>query len=90
MAMNDWFAHDGPDGSNLPSRAQAAGYTGWSYLAENLYRGSFGETAANIVQAWTGSPAHLNAMLDNAGTEIGVGCYVSGDRRWCAQDFGAR
>lgn len=90
MARNDWFAHDGPDGSTLASRAQAAGYTGWSYLAENLYRGSYGEPAANIVQTWAASPAHLSAMLSDVVTEMGTGCYVSGEYRWCVQDFGAR
>ncbi len=90
MARNDWFAHAGPDGSTLSSRAQAAGYTGWSYLAENLYRGFRGEPAPSIVQAWAASPVHLNAILSDATTETGVGCYVSGDNRWCVQDFGAR
>ena len=90
MAANDWFAHNGPDGSTLSSRAAAAGYTGWSYMAENLYLGFYGEPAANIIQAWVDSPSHRSAMLSNAATEIGVGCYVSGDYRWCVQDFGAR
>jgi uncharacterized protein YkwD len=90
MAANDWFAHDGPDGSTLSSRVQATGQTGWSYLAENLYRGSSGEPAADIIQAWATSPAHLSAMLSDAATETGVGCYVSDDDRWCVQDFGAR
>ncbi len=90
MATNDWFAHDGPDGSTLASRTQASGYAGWSYLAENLYRGFYGAAAAHIIQMWVASPAHLNAMLSDAATEIGVGCYVSGDYRWCVQDFGAR
>jgi uncharacterized protein YkwD len=90
IATNDWLAHDGPDGSTLSSRAQAAGYTGWFYLAENLYQGFFGESPANIIQAWAASPAHLSAMLSDAATEMGVGCYVSGDYRWCVQDFGAR
>ena len=90
MAMNDWFAHDGPNGSTLSSRVQASGYTGWSYLAENLYRGFYGEPAANIIQMWAASPTHRSAMLSDAATEIGVGCYVSGDYRWCVQDFGAR
>jgi len=29
-------------------------------------------------------------MLSDQPTEIGVGCYVSGDLRWCVQDFGDR
>ena len=90
MAINDWFSHDGPDGTTVSSRAQAAGYTGWSYLAENLYRGPSGETAANVVQVWAASPAHPDAMMSDTAPEIGAGCYVSGDQRWCALELGAR
>ncbi len=90
MATNDWFAHEGPDGSTFASRATAAGYTGWSYLAENLYRGFYAEAPTSIIQAWIASPAHLAIILSEQATEIGVGCYVVGDYRWCAQEFGAR
>jgi uncharacterized protein YkwD len=90
LAVNNWFAHDGPDGSTLSSRAEAAGYVGWTYLAENIYRGFYGDPAVNIIQAWIDSPAHYKAMLSSAATEIGIGCYVRGDYRWCVQDFGAR
>jgi uncharacterized protein YkwD len=90
MATNDWFAHEGPDGSTPASRAIAAGYAGWSYLAENLYRGFYAEAPTSIIQAWTASPAHLATILSEQATEIGVGCYVVGDYRWCTQEFGAR
>lgn len=90
LAENDWFAHEGPDGSTLTSRVEAAGYSGWTYLAENLYRGLSGETAEDIVQAWAERPVHYSNMLGEQITEIGVGCYISGDLRWCVQDFGDR
>ncbi|KKK62556.1 hypothetical protein LCGC14_3003160, partial [marine sediment metagenome] len=90
MATNDWFAHEGPDGSTLASRATAAGYTGSSYLAENLYRGFYADAPPSIIQAWTASPAHLAVILSEQATEIGVGCHVVGDYRWCSQVFGAR
>jgi uncharacterized protein YkwD len=90
MATNNWLAHVGPDGSTSASRAVAAGYTGWSYLAENLYRGFYAETPTSIIQAWAASPTHLATILSEQATEIGVGCYVVGDSRWCAQEFGAR
>ena len=90
LAAYDWFAHEGPDGSTLRSRAEAAGYSGWVYLSENLYRGFYGETAASVVQAWVKSPGHYSNMLGKRITEIGVGCYVKGNLRWCVQDFGDR
>ena len=90
MATNNWFAHVGLDGSTSASRAVAAGYTGWSYLAENLYRGFYAEAPTSIIQAWAASPAHLAIILSEQAAEIGVGCYVVGDYRWCVQEFGAR
>lgn len=90
MATDDWFAHEGPDGSTPASRAEAAGYAGWAYLAENLYRGFYGDSPASIIQAWAASPAHLNAMLSGQATDIGVGCYANGYYRWCVQGSGAR
>lgn len=90
LAENDWFAHEGPDGSTITSRAEAAGYSGWRYLSENLYRGFYGDAAERIVQAWAASPGHYSNMLGEQITEIGVGCYISGDLRWCVQDFGDR
>lgn len=90
MAANDWLSHDGPDGSTVASRADAAGYTGWIYLAENLYRGYYGNPADSIIQAWSDSATHLSSMLSGQATEIGVACAVNGDYRWCVQEFGAR
>ncbi|MDP2674981.1 MAG: CAP domain-containing protein, partial [Dehalococcoidia bacterium] len=90
LAANDWFAHEGPDGSTLRSRIEAAGYSRWTYLSENLYRGFYGDPAGSIVQAWADSPGHYSNMLGQQITEIGVGCYVNGDFRWCVQDFGNR
>ena len=90
LAESDWFAHEGPDGSTLVSRVEAAGYSGWRYLAENLYRGFFGDAAERIVQTWAESPGHYSNMLGQQITEIGVGCYISGELRWCVQDFGDR
>ena len=90
LAANDWFSHLGPDGSTMISRAEAAGYVGWTHLAENLYRGFYGDAPARIMQAWIDRPTHLSAILSTAATEIGVGCATAGGSLWCVQDFGAR
>jgi len=90
LAANDWFAHEGPDGSTLKSRAEAAGYSAFTYLSENLYRGFYGDAAESIVQAWADSAGHYSNMMGAQISEIGVGCYVNGDLRWCVQDFGDR
>ncbi len=90
MALNDWFSHQGPDGSTMTSRVAGAGYAGWTYLAENLYRGPYGDPPSSVVETWASSPSHREAMLSPEATETGVGCYVRGQWRWCAQLFGAR
>ena len=90
MASLDWFAHEGPDGSTLVTRAEAAGYRGWTYLSENLYKGAYGDTPESIIQAWAASPGHYSNMMGRQVNEIGVACYVGGGTRWCAQEFGDR
>lgn len=90
LAANDWFAHEGPDGSTMVSRAEAAGYTAWTYLSENLYLGFYQATAASIFDVWATSPSHLSNILSDRITEMGVACWVSGEQRWCVQELGTR
>ncbi len=87
LAEYDWFDHTGPDGSTLASRAETAGYTG-GRLGEVLYWGPTSGSAAEVVAAWLDSPSHRSILLGEQVTEIGVGCAVSGDTRWCVEDFG--
>jgi len=82
-------------GSTLGSRIEAEGYTGWTFLAENLLWVSFEPSLspAEAVQEWLASPAHRSNILSPTVNEIGVGCYVSLAEqafRICVQDFGAR
>jgi uncharacterized protein YkwD len=90
MAANNWFDHTGPDGSTFVQRDEAAGYSGWTYLSEVLYRGPLSDTAVAVVAAWANSPSHLSAMLSPNPTEIGVGCYILDERRYCAEEIGDR
>lgn len=98
----DLHAHLSPDrldhrlnGSTLDSRAEAEGYVGWTFLAENLVWSGFDPplSPAETVQQWLASPAHRDNMLNPTVNETGVGCYVSAAERpfrICVQDFGAR
>ena len=98
----DLHAHLSPDrldhrlnGSTLDSRAEAEGYVGWTFLAENLVWSGFDPplSPAETVQQWLASPAHRDNMLNPTVNETGVGCYVSSTERpfrICVQDFGAR
>ena len=98
----DLHAHVSPErldhdlgGSTLGSRIAAEGYTGWTFLAENLLWVSFEPplSPAESVQQWLASPAHRDNILNPTVNETGVGCYVSFVEpayRICVQDFGAR
>jgi uncharacterized protein YkwD len=98
----DLHAHVSPDrldhslnGSTLDSRAEAEGYAGWTFLAENLVWSGFDPplSPAETIQQWLASPAHRDNMLNPAVEETGVGCYVSAAERpfrICVQDFGVR
>ena len=98
----DLHAYVSPDrldhhlnGSTLDSRAEAEGYAGWTFLAENLVWSGFEPplSPAEAVQQWLGSPAHRDNMLNPTVNETGVGCYVSAAQRpfrICVQDFGSR
>ncbi|MGW0207499.1 CAP domain-containing protein [Streptomyces sp. NPDC003233] len=56
MAQNHYVGHTGSNGSTMVDRVKAAGYTGWSSLAENVAAGQ--ATAAGVVEAWMKSPGH--------------------------------
>jgi uncharacterized protein YkwD len=71
MAVNNFFAHKGLDGSTLVSRAEAAGYTSWSFLGENLAAGQ--PTPERVVTAWMKSPTHRANILSSEAHEIGFG-----------------
>ncbi len=88
LAQHDRFDHTGPDGSMLATRAQSAGYSG-GWLGEILYLGPKNGGPTEVVTAWLGSSGHRSVLLAGRFTEIGVGCAVSGEMRWCVEDFGA-
>ncbi|HEV8636689.1 MAG TPA: CAP domain-containing protein [Chloroflexota bacterium] len=79
MASADFFSHTGPDGSTVSSRAEAAGYAGWTWLGENIAAGQ--STPEQVFQAWMNSAGHRANILSPNAREIGIGH---------AEDAGAR
>jgi uncharacterized protein YkwD len=71
MAGANFFSHTGVDGSDVVARAEAAGYVGWSFLAENLAAGQ--PTPERVVQGWMNSPGHRANVLAADACEIGIG-----------------
>jgi hypothetical protein len=75
----------------MVSRANAAGYTGWTFLGENI---AAGQTSADAVfQAWMNSPGHRANILDARANEIGIGhAYTTSStyRHYWTMEVGAR
>lgn len=87
QANRNTMSHTGGDGSNITIRANRAGYTGWTGLAENV---AYGQGDVNtVITAWTNSAGHRANIL-GAYTHVGVGLAGSsnGTPYW-TQDFGS-
>ena len=89
MAAYNYFDHKSKDGRTLVNRVEAAGYTNWRSLAENIAAGQ--TTPEEVVEGWLNSPGHCQNIMNPALKELGVG-YVAGGsyRHYWVQDFGAR
>lgn len=87
MINRDFFDHVDPDGKNVVDRAEAAGYTSWYMLGENLAGGQY--SPEEVVQAWMDSPGHRENILEPDFTEIGVAYREGGSyRTYWTQVFG--
>lgn len=78
MVAARYFAHDGPAGDTMLTRAFRCGYlTGKEHaygLAENLAVGrGRGGTAARIVRKWMRSPVHRANVLLERSRDAGIG-----------------
>jgi uncharacterized protein YkwD len=92
MALNDFFGHEGLNGSTPDERILAAGYD-YAVVGENIAAGFSTPEAA--VQAWMNSPSHRKNILHPMMEEIGVGFYLLENdtgsvnyRYYWTQDFG--
>lgn len=77
QAARGVMSHTGGDGSTLAQRANRAGYTGWTRLAENVAAGQ--PDVGAVMQAWMSSSGHRSNILDAASTHLGLGQTRSGN-----------
>ena len=70
MLANDFFAHQGSDGSNSHARVTTVGYDA-CIVAENIAWGYPRPT--QIIDGWMNSPGHRRNMLHPRIEEFGVG-----------------
>lgn len=84
MRVQDYFAHDTPDGVTPWARIGAQGYSDPS--AENIAMGQ--PTPQAVVEAWMNSAGHRANILNCASKAIGVGVQFGPNGPWWTQDFG--
>ena len=90
MAVNNYFQHTSLDGRSPTQRMADAGYPAFStWAGEDLAAGY--TSAAQVLQGWINSPAHLAVLTNPAYRAVGIGrAYSSGSQfgwYWDA-DFG--
>lgn len=89
MARNNYFSHDGRDGSTPAQRVTRAGYA-YRATGENIAAGQM--DPETVVAGWIKSPGHCANLMNGRFTEMGVAYAV--DKRsesgvYWAQEFGA-
>jgi uncharacterized protein YkwD len=72
MAERNFFAHEGPDGTTLSDRLDAAGFAGCA-AGENIAHGQ--STPEEVVADWMASQGHCANILSGAYARLGVGYY---------------
>lgn len=88
MAVRNYFSHTSPEGSTFVQRAEAAGYTGWYSLSENIASGF--STVTSVMTAWVNSPGHRANLLGADSKDVGFGVAYNGNGvPYWAQEFGA-
>ncbi|MBD2091551.1 CAP domain-containing protein [Microcoleus sp. FACHB-1515] len=71
MATQDFFGHQGLDGTSAQARGSASGYLGG--IGENIAAGQ--TTPRAVVQAWIDSPPHRANLLNSRYRDLGVGFF---------------
>lgn len=79
MAKNDYFSHEGRNGSSHADRATAAGYK-WSWIGENIAAGY--STASAAMKGWLASPGHCENVMSRSYKELGVGMAKHSNGRY--------
>lgn len=73
MSVNNFFGHQGSDGSTIQRRVRAAGYRD-CLVAENLAWGY--PRSEQIINGWMNSAGHRSNMLHPRAQEFGIGITV--------------
>lgn len=87
MLDNNYFSHDGLNGSTIGDRATAAGYN-WRTVGENIAAGFNSESS--VLNAWVNSPGHQANNINPSFEEFGLGYAANGGANRWVLVFGAQ
>jgi uncharacterized protein YkwD len=87
MAVNDYFDHTSPNGTTFVQRIEAAGYTNWIALGENIAEAYGPPDAAVVYDLWENSPGHWANMIGDY-TDAGLGVYTLNGYTYYTLDLG--
>ncbi|CAM3678219.1 SCP domain-containing protein [Deinococcus saxicola] len=94
MAARDYFAHVSLGGGTMTMRVEAAGYTDWKNLGENIAAGYSDTQISEVMTAWLESKTgHCEALMNSQFREVGFGYAPATGGQYNAywvQDFGTR
>jgi uncharacterized protein YkwD len=74
MANQDYFQHEGKDGSDAGSRAKKEGYS-WKRIGENIATGQ--GSPRRVVSGWLASPGHCANIMNGDFTQMGAAYAVN-------------
>lgn len=74
MAKNNWFEHEGTDGSTPAKRVERYGYR-WTTVGENIAAGA--ATADEVVKGWLDSPGHCTNIMSADFKQMGIAYVVN-------------
>jgi uncharacterized protein YkwD len=87
QAIHNTMTHTGSDGSGIGERADAAGYTGWTALGENVAMGY--STVDAVMAAWMASTGHRANILNPSYHDVGLAeSFAADGTPYWTQDFG--
>ena len=89
MANNNYFAHEGLNGSTIGTRASAAGYN-YRVVGENIAVGY--NSIDEVMTGWINSPGHCANMMNASFKEYGMACASNANstyKTYWTQEFGA-
>ena len=91
MATQNFFAHEGKDGSTPSQRAQSAGYVfyGVGGVGENIATGQ--ASIEEVMTGWKNSPGHFKNMINSEYMHVGFGMAINQEttyKTWWVQNFG--